>query len=89
MHLQVELVSLKSEVDKLDIDELEKVPTCLNSLKSKAGELDVGKLVPVPGDLCNSVMQLNMMLLKRLNVMNWLNKLMLFRLLILVIQSKN
>ena len=32
---KVDLASLKSEVDKLDIDKLEKVPTGLNSLKSK------------------------------------------------------
>ena len=45
------LASLKSEVDKLDIDKLEKVPPCLNSLKSKVDKLDVDKLVPVPVDL--------------------------------------
>ena len=44
----VDLASLKSEVDKLDIDKLEKVPTGLNSLKSKEDKLDIGKLVPVP-----------------------------------------
>ena len=44
----VDLASLKSEVDKLDIDRLEKVPTGLNSLKSKEDKLDIGKLVPVP-----------------------------------------
>ena len=37
---KVDLASLKSEVDKLDIDKLEKVPTCLNSLKRKADQLD-------------------------------------------------
>ena len=44
-------VSLKSEVDKLDIDELEKEQTDLNSLKSKLDKLDVDKLVPVSVDL--------------------------------------
>ena len=48
---KVDLASLKSEVDKLDIDKLEKVPTGLNSLKSKVDKLDVDKLVPVPVDL--------------------------------------
>ena len=43
--------NLKSEVDKLDIDKLEKVPTGLNSLKSKVDKLDVDKLVPIPVDL--------------------------------------
>ena len=47
----VDLASLKSEVDKLDIDILEKVPTGLNSLKSKIDKLDDDKLVPVPVDL--------------------------------------
>ena len=48
---KVELASLKSEVDKLDIDKLEKVPTVLSPLKSKVDKLDVNKLVPVPLDL--------------------------------------
>ena len=46
-----DLASLKAEVDKLDFDDLEKVPTGLNSLKSKADKLDVDKLVPVLVDL--------------------------------------
>ena len=48
---KVDLVSLKSEVEKLDIDKLEKlgkVPTGLNSLVDK---LNIDKLVPVPVDL--------------------------------------
>ena len=49
---EVDLANLKSEVDKLDIDKLEKVQTDLNRLKSKVDELDVDKLVPVPVDLC-------------------------------------
>ena len=48
---KVDLTSLKSEVEKLDIDKLEKVPTGLSSLKSKVDILDVDKLVPVPVDL--------------------------------------
>ena len=42
---------LRSEVDKLDIDKLEKIPTGLNSLKSKIDKLDDDKLVPAPVDL--------------------------------------
>ena len=48
---KVDLVSLKSEVDELDIDKLEKlgkVPTSLNSLVDK---LNIDKLVPNPVDL--------------------------------------
>ena len=48
---KVHLASLKSEVDKLDIDKLEKVPTVLNSLKRTVDKLDVDKLVPVHVDL--------------------------------------
>ena len=38
---KVDLASLKSEVDKLDIDKLEIVPNGLNSSKSKVDKLDV------------------------------------------------
>ena len=48
---KIDLASLQSEVDKLDIDKLENVPTGLNSLKSKVDKLDVDKLVPAPVDL--------------------------------------
>ena len=40
---KVDLASLKSDVDKLDIDKLKNVPTGLNSLKSKVHKLDVDK----------------------------------------------
>ena len=41
---KVDLARLKSEVDKLDIDKLEKVPTALNNLKSKGDILDADKV---------------------------------------------
>ena len=44
-------MSIKSGVDKSDIDRLEKVSTGLNSLKCKVDKLDVDKLVPVPVDV--------------------------------------
>ena len=44
------LASLKSDVDKLDIHKLEKVPTVLNSLISKVDKSDIDKLVPLPVD---------------------------------------
>ena len=47
----VDFISWKTEVDKLDIDKLQKLPTGLNSLKSKADKLYVDKLVPVLVDL--------------------------------------
>ena len=56
---KTDLVNLKSNVNKLDIDKLEnvpvilsnlksKVPIILSNLKSKVVKLDVHKLVPVP-----------------------------------------
>ena len=43
--------SLKSNVDKLDIDKLRNVLTILSNLKSKIVKLNVDKLLPVPVDL--------------------------------------
>ena len=48
---KVDLASLKSNVDKLDIDKLKNVPTNLSNLKSKVDKLDIDKLAPVPVDL--------------------------------------
>ena len=48
---KVDLASLKSNVEKLDMDKLKTVPSNLNSLKSKVDKLDVDKLVTVPADL--------------------------------------
>ena len=45
---KVDLASLKSNVDKLDIDKLNNVPTNLSNLKSKVDKLYADKLVPVP-----------------------------------------
>ena len=48
---KVGLASLKSNVDKLDIDKLKNAPTDWSNSKSKVGKLDVDKLLPVPVDL--------------------------------------
>ena len=45
------LASLKSNVDKLDINKLKNFPTNFSNLKSKVDKLDVDKLVPIPVDL--------------------------------------
>ena len=45
------LADLKSEVDNLYTDELEKVPSGLNNLKSKIDRLGIGKLKTTPTDL--------------------------------------
>ena len=47
---KVDLASLKSNVDKLDIDQFKNVPNNLNNWKKKVDKLDVDKLVPVPAD---------------------------------------
>ena len=47
----VDLASLKSNVDKLDIAKLKNVPTSLSNLKSKVDKIDVDKLVSAPVDL--------------------------------------
>ena len=44
---KVDLANLKSNLDKLDIDKLNIVPTNLSNLKSKVYKLDVDKLVAV------------------------------------------
>ena len=43
--------NLKSNLYKLDIDQLKNVPTKSSNLKSEIDELDVGKLVSAPVDL--------------------------------------
>ena len=43
--------SLKSNVDKFNIEKLKKTPSNLNYLKSKVDKLVVDKLVSVPVDL--------------------------------------
>ena len=48
---KVDLVSLKSNVDQLDIDKLKNVPTNLSNLKCKVEKLDIDKLLPAPVDL--------------------------------------
>ena len=50
---KADLANLKSDVDKLDIEELKNVfnPSFLNNLKSKVDKLDLDELVPVPVNL--------------------------------------
>ena len=45
---KVDLASLKSNVDQLDIDKLKNLSTNLNNFGSKVDKLDVDKLVTVP-----------------------------------------
>ena len=48
---KVDLATLKSDVDKLDVDKLKNVRSNLSNLKSKVDKLDVDELVLVPVDL--------------------------------------
>ena len=48
---KVDLASLKSKVDKLDIDKMKYVPNNFSNLKSNVDKIGVDKLVPVPIDL--------------------------------------
>ena len=48
---KTDLAHLKSDVDKLDIDKLKKVPSNLSDWKSKVRKFDVDKLVLSPVDL--------------------------------------
>ena len=48
---KVDLRSLKSNVDELDIDKLKNVPTNLSNVKIKVDKLDVDKLLPIAVDL--------------------------------------
>ena len=49
--LKSNLASLKTEVDKLDIDKLKILPDNLRNLKDKVDKLDIEELNPVPVDL--------------------------------------
>ena len=50
---RVDLASLKSNIEKLDIDKLKNGSTSLSNLESKVYKLDADKLVSVPVDLSN------------------------------------
>ena len=63
--IKIDLVNLKSDVEKLDIDKLKNIPTSCSNLKSKIDKLDVHKLVPVPVDLSKLSDAVKKMLLKR------------------------
>ena len=49
--LKSNLSSLKTEVDKLDIDKLKNLPNNLSNLKCKVDKSDMNRLAPAPVDL--------------------------------------
>ena len=48
-----DFIALKAEVDELDINKLNNVPTSLNNLKTKIDDLDVDKLKKIPVNFKN------------------------------------
>ena len=66
---KTDLVNLKLNVDKLDIDKLKNVPINLSNLKSNAGEVDVYELLLVPVDLSKLSDVVKMMLLNKFYIM--------------------
>ena len=64
--LKSNLASLKTEVDKLDIDKLKSLPNNLSNSKSKVDKLDIDNLTPVPVDLNKLSNEYNE---ERLNIM--------------------
>ena len=83
---KTDLTNLKSDVDKLDIDKLKNVPSDLNSLKIKIkiDKLDIGKLDTTLVDL-RQLKQENDVV-KKLDIINQLKKLIILVLLTLVTQ---
>ena len=67
--LKSSLVSLKTEVDKLDIDKLKGLPNNLSNSKNKVDKLDVDKLVPFPVNLSKLSTVVKNEVVKRLNIM--------------------
>ena len=74
--------TLKSATDSDSSDFAEKID--LASLKSEGDKSDIGILETGPVDLSKLSGVIQKRVLKRLNIMNWLKKLMLFKLLILL-----
>ena len=64
-----DLVSLKAEVDKLDVDKLKSVRTNLSNLKSKLDKVDIGKLDTTPVDLSKLSNAVKNDVVKKMNIM--------------------
>ena len=62
------LASLKTEVEKLDINKLKILPNDLSNLKNKIDKLHISKLVSVPVDLSKLSNVVKNEVVKRLNI---------------------
>ena len=82
---KVDWANLKSDVDKLDIDKLENVTSVLTHFESKIDKLGIAKFETTPVDVSklSHVVTSKKMMLKRLNIINWLKESATLRLLIL------
>ena len=69
------MTSLKPNINKRDIDELQKVPSGFSNLISKVQKLDIGKLETIPIDLSRLSDIIKNELLEILNMMSYLKKL--------------
>ena len=77
---KTDLVNLKANVDQF-----KNVPSGLNSFKCKVDKLHIGKLETIPANLSKLSNMVKMMLLEKLNMINWLKKLIILKFLILMI----
>ena len=77
IEVALDLACMKTTVDELDVDELQKISSSLDSLKSKADQIDSDRLATVPIDLKNQMMyKMMVMILKKMHMTNWLKNLM-------------
>ena len=82
---KTDLANMKFEVDKLDIDKLKNTSSNLRNLKSKVDKLVIGKLETTTFDVSKLSDVVKNKLLKSLNIMNYLKRLIILILLRLLI----
>ena len=81
---KTDLANMKFEVDKLDIDKLKNMSSNLSNLKSKVDKLVIGKLETTTVDVSKLGDVVKNKLLKSLNIMNYLKRLILILLRLLI-----
>ena len=82
---KTDLANMKFEVDKLDIDKLKNMSSNLSNLKSKVDKLVIGKLETTTFDVSKLSDVVKNKLLKSVNIMNYLKRLIILILLRLLI----
>ena len=81
---RIDLANLKSNLDKLNIDQLTRVPSGLSSLEHKVDKLDNGKLETTPVDSSKLSDIVKYEVVKNTEYNKLVKKLIIFILLILV-----